>query len=64
MGKGVEKAVEIKKAKARRAKLLAEFIRLGWTQTKFAAKHKLTIARMWQILKKAKEEAAVENAQS
>jgi DNA-binding transcriptional regulator LsrR (DeoR family) len=53
----MEKFEEIKRAKKRRAKLLAEFTRLGWTQTKFAAKHKLTRSRIGQMLKQAKEEA-------
>ena len=54
----MEKAKEIERAKKRRAKLLAEFNRLKWTQTKFAKKHNISIARMWQLLKQAKKEAA------
>lgn len=52
----MEKAKEIAQAKKRRAKLLEEFVRLGWTKRKFAAKHKMTDARMWQLLKKAEAE--------
>lgn len=55
----MEKAKEIEIAKKRRAKLLEEFKRLGWTKSKFAAKHKLTNARMWQLLKMAEEEHAI-----
>ena len=43
-------------AQKRRAKYLAEFERLGWTVTKFAARHKVTRARMSQLLCKARVE--------
>lgn len=53
----MEKKVEVAAAKKRRAKLLNEFNRLGWTQTKFALKHKVSTARMWLLLKMAVEES-------
>lgn len=53
----MEKRKEIEIAKKRRAKLLDEFKKLGCTKTKFAAKHKLTNARMWQLLNLAEKEA-------
>lgn len=43
-------------ARKRRAKLLAEYERTGWTVQKLADKHGMTRARMGQLLKKAKEE--------
>ena len=41
-------------AKKRRAKLLAEFERTGWTVQKLADKHGMTRARMGQLLDKAR----------
>lgn len=52
----LEKAIEIQQAKRRRAKLLSEFKRLGWTQRKFAAKHNMSASRMGQLLKKAAQD--------
>ena len=47
-------------AQKRRAKLLADITRLGWTVTKFADKHGVTRARMSkQLIMARKERAAV-----
>ena len=54
----MEKKVEVAAAKKRRAKLLKEFNRLGWTQVKFAVKFKVSTARMWKLLQMATREAA------
>lgn len=49
--------IEIKKeAKKRRAKLLAEKERTGWTNAKLALKYGITSARMSKLLIKAREE--------
>jgi len=55
----MEKAIEIEKAKKRRAKLLDEFNRSGWTKSKLARKHGMTPARMGQLLKKAIDDLSV-----
>lgn len=43
-------------AQKRRARLLAEYQRSGWTVTKLAAKHGVSRARMTQILIQARKE--------
>lgn len=52
----MEKKVEIAIAKKRRAKLLNEFNKLGWTKSKFALKHNISSARMCKLLNMAKDE--------
>lgn len=54
----MEKSVEITKAKKRRAKLLEEYRRLGWTKSKLAAKHGMSSARMGQLLKQAENDTS------
>lgn len=50
--------IEIKKvARKRRAKLLAEKERTGWTNAKLAIKHGMTGARMSKLLLMAREES-------
>ena len=50
--------IDIKKtAQKRRAKLLAEKERTGWTNAKLAIKHGMTGARMSKLLKVARIEA-------
>lgn len=56
MAKGIEKAVEIKRAKLRRANMLVEFEASGLTQRKFAAKKKLSPERIGQLLNMARKE--------
>ena len=53
----MEKLEEIKKAKERRARLLAEAERTGWTYIKLAKKYKITASRIGQMIRMAKEEA-------
>lgn len=55
--KGVQvmEMIDIKKsAKKRRAKLLSEKERTGWTNAKLAIKHGITSARMSKLLIKAR----------
>jgi len=49
----------IKDAQKRRARLLAEKERTGWTVAKLALKHKMSRARMSQLLLKAAEDEKV-----
>jgi len=53
---GIPKAKEIEIAKKKRARLLAEFRRLGWTVTAFAVRHGVSTSRMSSILRVAKHE--------
>lgn len=43
----------------RRAKLLAEFNRTGWTLVKLADKHGVTRARMGQLIAQAKKDTSL-----
>ena len=51
-------------AQKRRAKLLAEFKRTGWTVTKLALKYGMTRARMGQLLIQAKKDIESPNSHS
>ena len=46
----MEMAQRVKVAKARRSKLLIDFLRSGETKVKFAKKHKMTAQRMGKLL--------------
>jgi predicted 3-demethylubiquinone-9 3-methyltransferase (glyoxalase superfamily) len=52
----MEKKQEISIARKRRAKLLAEQRRTGWTATKLGHKYKVTPQRMSQLLRMAATE--------
>ena len=52
----MEKKREIELAKRRRAKLLTEYRRTGWTQVRLAKKYKLSSARIGFMLRKADKE--------
>jgi len=52
----MEKKQEIRIAKKRRAKFLAEQQRTGWTATKLGNKYKVTPQRMSQLLRIAATE--------
>jgi len=50
------KAKEIEQAKKRRANLLADITKRGWTVSRFAEKHGITASRMGKLLRMAKIE--------